>query len=82
MNAWSTKSASLTRIGSRRAFRRANRLDAYLARLAAVTTDDALLFCNSPALGADPVFGTVFPLYVDGWTEDAAAGKPFSRLHC
>ena len=58
-----------------------NRLEAYLARLAAVTSDDAFLFCNIPAFGEDPVFGTVFPLYVDGWKEDAAAGKPFSRLH-
>ena len=58
-----------------------NRLDAYLARLAAVTSDDAMLFCNIPAFGADAVFGTVFPFYVDGWAEDAAAGKPFSRLH-
>jgi hypothetical protein len=58
-----------------------NKLDAYLARLAAVTTDDAFLFCNIPAFGDDPVFGTVFPLYIDGWTEDAAAGRPFARLH-
>src|SRR5204862_242391 len=58
-----------------------NKLDAYLARLAAVTSDDALLFCNIPAFGADAVFGTVFPFYVDGWAEDAAAGKPLSRLH-
>jgi Domain of unknown function (DUF4214)/Methyltransferase domain len=58
-----------------------NRLDAYLARLAEVTSDDAFLYCNIPAFGEDPVFGTVFPFYVDGWREDAAAGKPFSRLH-
>lgn len=58
-----------------------NKLDAYLARLASVTSDDAFLFCNIPAFGEDPVFGTVFPFYVDGWKEDAAAGKPFSRLH-
>jgi hypothetical protein len=58
-----------------------NKLDAYLARLAAVTTDDAFLFCNIPAFGGDPVFGTVFPFYVDGWRDDAAAGRPFSRLH-
>jgi hypothetical protein len=58
-----------------------NKLDAYLARLAAVTSDDAFLYCNIPAFGEDRVFGTVFPLYVDGWKDDAAAGKPFSRLH-
>ena len=58
-----------------------NKLDAYLARLAAITSDDAFLYCNIPAFGEDPVFGTVFPFYVDGWKEDAAAGKPFTRLH-
>jgi hypothetical protein len=58
-----------------------NKLDAYLARLAAVTSDDAFLYCNIPAFGADPIFGTVFPFYVDGWKEEAAAGKPLSRLH-
>ena len=58
-----------------------NKLDAYLARLAAVTSDDAFLYCNIPAFGEDAVFGTVFPFYVDGWKEDAAAGKPFARLH-
>jgi len=58
-----------------------NKLDTYLARLATVTSDDAFLYCNIPAFGDDPVFGTVFPFYVDGWKDDAAAGKPFSRLH-
>jgi hypothetical protein len=46
-----------------------------------VTTDDAYLFCNIPAFGADAVFGTVFPFYVDGWSEDAAAGRPLGRIH-
>jgi hypothetical protein len=58
-----------------------NKLDAYLARIAAVTTDDAFLFCNIPAFGTDPIFGTVFPFYVDGWAEDAAAGRPLGSIH-
>lgn len=58
-----------------------NRLDAYVDRIAQVTTDDAFLFCNIPAFGADPVFGTVFPFYVDGWADDAAAGRPFRSIH-
>ena len=37
--------------------------------------------CVRPAFGDDPNFGTVFPLYVDGWEQDAAAGRPFSALH-
>jgi SAM-dependent methyltransferase len=58
-----------------------NKLTAYLARIAAIARDEALLFCNIPAFGEDAVFGTVFPLYVDGWAEEAAAGRAFSRLH-
>ena len=59
-----------------------NKLDAYVARLAQITRDDALLFCNIPAFGADPVFGTVFPYYIDGWEAQAArSGGLLSTLH-
>ena len=58
-----------------------NRLDRYVARLAEITTADGLLYCNIPAFGEDPVFGTVFPFYLDDWAADAAAGRPFSALH-
>lgn len=58
-----------------------NRLDAYITRIAEVTSGDAYLFCNIPAFGADPIFGTVFPFYVDGWAEDAAAGRPLGSIH-
>ena len=58
-----------------------NKLAAYIARIAEITTDDAYLFCNIPAFGHDPVFGTVFPFYVDGWSDDAAAGRPLRSMH-
>jgi hypothetical protein len=58
-----------------------NRLGAYIERIHQITTDDAYLFCNIPAFGDDPVFGTVFPLYIDRWEHDAAARRPFSLLH-
>jgi hypothetical protein len=58
-----------------------NKLGAYIERIARVTSDDAFLFCNIPAFGMDPVFGTVFPFYVDGWADDAAAGRPLRSLH-
>jgi len=51
-----------------------NKLDAYIARMAAITREDGYLFCNIPAFGEDEVFGTVFPFYVDGWDEEARAG--------
>ena len=58
-----------------------NKLDAYIRRIAEVTTEDAYLFCNIPAFGHDAVFGTVFPFYVDGWSGDAAAGRALSSIH-
>jgi hypothetical protein len=58
-----------------------NRLAAYIERLARITTPEAHLFVNVPAFGADPVFGTVFPLYLDSWQREAAHGLPFSTIH-
>jgi len=58
-----------------------NRLDEYLARVAAATSAGGYVFANIPAFGADPVFGTVFPFYVAGWEGDAAAGRVFSQVH-
>lgn len=58
-----------------------NKLHTYVQRIAQVTSDDAYLFCNIPAFGTDPVFGTVFPFYVDGWAEDAVAGRKFRSIH-
>jgi hypothetical protein len=58
-----------------------NRLEAYLAKLARLTRAGGYVFCNVPAFGPDPVFGTVFPFYLDGWEREAAAGSHFSTLH-
>ena len=58
-----------------------NRLDAYIARLGELVGDSGFLFCNIPAFGDDPVFGTVFPLYLERWQRDADAGRPFATLH-
>jgi hypothetical protein len=58
-----------------------NRIEHYLQRLSAIADEGGWFFCNIPAFGRDAVFGTVFPLYVDGWEEDAASGRPFSAIH-
>jgi hypothetical protein len=58
-----------------------NRLDDYLQRLAALMAAGGHVFANIPAFGADPVFGTVFPFYLAGWEQDAAAGRVFTKLH-
>jgi SAM-dependent methyltransferase len=58
-----------------------NRLDRYIERIAHITPDGSCVFCNIPAFGRDPIFGTVFPLYVDAWEQDAAAGRVFHSIH-
>jgi hypothetical protein len=58
-----------------------NRLGEYIHALANITRPDAWLFVNVPAFGADPVFGTVFPVYLASWEPDAAAGRRFSTIH-
>jgi SAM-dependent methyltransferase len=58
-----------------------NRLDAYLERLVGLTREGGYVFCNVPAFGDDPVFGTVFPLYLEAWRHEGAAARAFSALH-
>jgi hypothetical protein len=58
-----------------------NRLDAYIARLAGLLREQGIVFCNVPAFGADPEFGTVFPIYLEDWDTDAGAGRLFSSMH-
>lgn len=57
-----------------------NRIDMYISRLTDILSRSGYLFCNIPVFGADPVFGTVFPFYIDGWDYDASAERPFSTL--
>ncbi|MGH9411069.1 MAG: class I SAM-dependent methyltransferase [Vicinamibacterales bacterium] len=59
-----------------------NKLPAYLSRLAALMVEGAFLFCNIPAFGIDPVFGVIFPHYLDAWQRNSAEGRPFAQLHC
>jgi len=57
-----------------------NRLGDYIARVAGLLRDGGYVFANVPAFGEDPVFGTVFPLYLRGWSADAAPGRRFARI--
>ena len=52
-----------------------NRLDDYLARVAALLADGGYLYAALPAFGDDPVFGLVFPMYLrDGTGTSRRAG--------
>lgn len=57
-----------------------NRLDAYLAALARSLHPGGFLYGNIPAIGHDPVFGTICPAYLDEWQPNVAAGELFSLL--
>lgn len=58
-----------------------NKLDAYISRIAASIAPGGYAFCNVPAFGDDPHFGTVFPLYLDAWREPHSASGLFTTLH-
>jgi hypothetical protein len=58
-----------------------NKLDAYIARMAAITREDGYLFCNIPAFGEDEVFGTVFPFYLDAWEKESREGGLLRSMH-
>ena len=57
-----------------------NRLQGYLRKVRSLTRPGGFVFTNLPAFGDDPVFGTVFPMDLEDWGRDAAAGRPFSLL--
>ncbi len=57
-----------------------NKLGAYLDRVRSLTRPGGFAFTNLPAFGDDVEFGTVFPMDLEDWDHDAAAGRPFSLL--
>ncbi|URD50129.1 DUF4214 domain-containing protein [Chroococcidiopsis sp. CCNUC1] len=58
-----------------------NKLHDYLDRIDRILVDGGYLFGNIPAFGEDPIFGTVFPIYIKEWEQDIAEEKPFNLLH-
>jgi SAM-dependent methyltransferase len=57
-----------------------NKLAAYLARIRDLLGEGGYCYCNVPAFGSDPVFGTIFPLYVKEWEGECSDGRPFQTL--
>jgi SAM-dependent methyltransferase len=58
-----------------------NRLAEYLGRIFALLRPGGFLYACLPAFADDPVFGTVFPVYLRDWFEDVWQGRPFRLLH-
>jgi SAM-dependent methyltransferase len=58
-----------------------NRFHLYVKKLTETVAPGGFLFINSPAFGNDIVWGNVFPVYVNSWNQDIAAGRPFRDLH-
>lgn len=59
-----------------------NRLMDCLQRIEAHLEPGGFVFANIPAFGADPVFGEVFPIYVDDWLVEGAGEAHYRTLHC
>ncbi len=58
-----------------------NRIADYINKIYQILIDGGYLFCNIPAFGCDPIFGTVFPVYIKEWEADISQGRYFSQLH-
>jgi 2-polyprenyl-3-methyl-5-hydroxy-6-metoxy-1,4-benzoquinol methylase len=59
-----------------------NRLGECLKRVEAHLAPGGFVFANIPAFGHDPVFGEVFPIYIDEWRADGDRGQNYRTLHC
>jgi len=59
-----------------------NRLAGCLKRIDDHLERGGFVFANIPAFGCDPVFGEVFPMYIDDWLADSERGVHFRMLHC
>lgn len=59
-----------------------NRLGECLKRVEAHLAPGGFVFANIPAFGEDPVFGEVFPVYIDEWRADGDRGVNYRTLHC
>jgi SAM-dependent methyltransferase len=59
-----------------------NRLTGCLKRIEAHLEPGGFVFANIPAFGDDPVFGQVFPVYVDDWLADGEGEANYRTLHC
>jgi hypothetical protein len=57
------------------------KLDRYIARLAGLLEEPGFLFCNIPAFGHDPIYGSIFPVYLRDWYVDLSAGQNFRTIH-
>lgn len=59
-----------------------NRLGECLKRVEAHLAPGGFVFANIPAFGADPIFGEMFPVYIDDWHVDGDRGVNYRTLHC
>jgi len=59
-----------------------NRLGECLKRVEAHLAPGGFVFANIPAFGHDPVFGEVFPVYIEEWWADGDRGVNYRTLHC
>ncbi len=57
-----------------------NRLDEYLACVAALTSPGGLVFVNVPTWGEDRVYGTIWEPYLSSWQDDLARNRLFRSI--
>jgi Domain of unknown function (DUF4214)/Methyltransferase domain len=57
-----------------------NRLPVYVGKIRELLRPGGYVYANIPAFGEDPSFGNPFPIYLEAWEGERAAGGPFQTL--
>ncbi|MBV8886713.1 MAG: DUF4214 domain-containing protein [Chroococcidiopsidaceae cyanobacterium CP_BM_RX_35] len=57
-----------------------NKLDNYISKIEQILSDGSYLFANIPVFDADPIFGTVFSIYIKQWEQDSFQGRNFTKI--
>lgn len=58
-----------------------NKLNRTITKIYDLLDNSGYLYANIPAFGKDPVYGEIFPLYLDDWKEDVTAERCFRTIH-
>jgi len=58
-----------------------NKLDLYIKKIHTLLGNEGFLYCNIPAFGTDPIFGEIFPVYIQEWEEDIQKNQCFRTIH-
>ncbi|OQY13951.1 MAG: hypothetical protein B6I30_01990 [Desulfobacteraceae bacterium 4572_187] len=57
-----------------------NKIASYVERCYNLLSDSGFIFANIPSFGEDPIFGEIFPIYLEDWVHESEFSGLFSLL--